>query len=142
MNGAFQRKAELEEEERKWKLEAEGAEKERQRRIEQGRVNRLLRDAAAFQEAGAIRQYVEAIRSSPARNTTPASELEQWSQWALAQADRIDPAIGGRFLNAGNHKQEITQAQSVSPAMLASRSRCSMKGEDDSWKTRCSTSSS
>src|SRR5262249_33899230 len=24
-------------------------------------------------------------------------EVEQWSQWALAQADRIDPAAGGSF---------------------------------------------
>jgi len=27
-------------------------------------------------------------------------EFEQWSQWALAQADRIDPAISQRFLKA------------------------------------------
>lgn len=90
-----QRKAELEEEARKRKLEAERAERERLKRIEQARINRLLRDAAAFQQAGAIRQYVEAIRSSPARDTTSASALEQWSQWALAQAYRIDPAISG-----------------------------------------------
>jgi len=33
------------------------------RRIEQGRIDRLLRDAAAFQQAGEIRKYVEAISS-------------------------------------------------------------------------------
>ena len=96
-----QRKAELEEEERKRKLEAELAEKERQKRIEQGRVDRLLRDAAAFHQAGTIRKYVEAIRSTQARESASSpNEVEQWSQWALAQADRIDPAIGGRFLQA------------------------------------------
>jgi hypothetical protein len=26
--------------------------------------------------------------------------LEEWSQWALAQADRIDPAIGSKFSKA------------------------------------------
>jgi hypothetical protein len=26
--------------------------------------------------------------------------LERWSKWALAEADRIDPAIGGAFLKA------------------------------------------
>jgi hypothetical protein len=26
--------------------------------------------------------------------------LEQWSKWALAEADRIDPAIGGAFLKS------------------------------------------
>ncbi len=97
----IQRKAELEEEQRKRKLEAERAEKERQKRIEQARVNRLLRDAAAFQQAGEIRKYVEAVRLrlSP-DGSSSAEEIEQWSQWALAQANRIDPAIGGRFLNA------------------------------------------
>jgi hypothetical protein len=96
-----QRKVELEEEQRKHKLEAERAEKERQKRIEHARINRLLRDAAAFQQAGEIRKYVEAIRSAKARDSSSSmDEAEQWSKWALAQADRIDPAIGGRFLKA------------------------------------------
>jgi hypothetical protein len=95
------RKAELEAEERKRKLEAERAEKERQKRIEQGRINRLLRDAAAFQQAGEIRKYVEAIRQARALDSSSSiDELKQWSQWALAQADRIDPAIGQKFLKA------------------------------------------
>jgi hypothetical protein len=29
-----------------------------------------------------------------------ADDLERWSKWALAQAHRIDPAIGGAFLKA------------------------------------------
>ena len=96
-----QRKAELEEEERKRKLEAERAEKERLKRIEQGRVDRLLRDAAAFHQAGTIRKYVEAIRLAQALESSSLPEaVEKWSQWALTQADRIDPAIGERFLNA------------------------------------------
>jgi hypothetical protein len=94
------RKAELEEEERKRKLEAERAQRERQKRIEQGRINRLLRDAAAFQQAGEIRRYVEAIRQARALDGSSIEEVEQWSQWALAQADRIDPALSQRFLKA------------------------------------------
>jgi hypothetical protein len=96
-----QRKAELEEEQRKRKLEAERAEKERKKRIEQARINRLLGDAAAFQQAGEIRKYVEVIRLAMARDgSSSMDEVEQWSKWALAQADRIDPAVGGRFLKA------------------------------------------
>ncbi len=97
----IKRKAELEEEQRKRKLEGERAEKERQKRIEQGRINRLLRDAAAFQQAGEIRKYVEAIELTASRDgSSSIEEVEQWSQWALAQADRIDPAIGGKFSKA------------------------------------------
>jgi len=89
------------EEERQRKLKAERAEKERRKRIEQARIDRLLRDAGAFQQAGEIRKYVEAIRSAQSRNEMFSSEeFERWSQWALAQADRIDPVTGGAFLMA------------------------------------------
>jgi len=95
------RKAELEEEERQRKLEAERAERERQKRLEQGRVDRLLRDAVAFHQAGTIRKYVEAIRSTNTQDGfSKPEEFERWSRWALTQADRIDPVIGNRFLNA------------------------------------------
>jgi hypothetical protein len=96
----IKRKAELEEEERKRKLEAERAERERLKRIEQGRINRLLRDAAAFQQAGEIRKYVQAIRQAQALNGSSIEEVEQWSQWALSQADRIDPALSQKFSKA------------------------------------------
>jgi len=96
-----QRKAELEEEERERKLKAERKEKERQKRIEQSRINRLLRDAAAFQQAREIRKYVEAIRLAQAGDgSSTIDEVDRWSTWALAQADRIDPVIGGKFLKA------------------------------------------
>ncbi|MGC2476224.1 MAG: hypothetical protein WA485_17940 [Candidatus Sulfotelmatobacter sp.] len=70
----IKRKAELEEEQRKRKVEAERAEKERQKRLEQARVNRLLRDAAAFQQAGEIRKYVDTIRRTLAREGSSSSE--------------------------------------------------------------------
>lgn len=94
----IKRKAQLEEEQRKRKLEAERAEKEREKRIEQNRVNRLLKDAAAFQQAGEIRKYVESLRQTLARDKSYSiEEFEEWSQWALAVADRIDPAVDRKF---------------------------------------------
>lgn len=94
-----ERKAELEEEERKRKLQAERAERERQRRLKQARIDRLLKDAQAFRQARAIRNYVEAIRLAQSGNgVCSTDELERWSQWALGEADRIDPAIGNGFL--------------------------------------------
>jgi hypothetical protein len=96
-----ERKAELEEEERKRKVEAERRERERLKRLEQARIDRLLKDAAAFQQAAAIRKYVEAIQlAQGCSNVSVADDLERWSKWALVQADRIDPAIGGAFLKA------------------------------------------
>lgn len=96
-----ERKAQLEEEERKRKIEAERVERERQRRMEQARIDRLLGDAAAFHQAGEIRQYVELLRERQSSNATVSPEtFEEWSRWALAQADRIDPSVGDAFLNA------------------------------------------
>lgn len=94
-----QRKAELEEEERERKREAERAERERQKRLEQARIDRLLKSAAAFQQAGAIRKYVEAIRATEIDDATSSSEeLERWCQWALTEAERIDPVVARKFL--------------------------------------------
>jgi hypothetical protein len=94
-----QRKAELEEEERERKRQAERAERERQKRLEQARIDRLLKSTAAFEQAGAIRKYVEAIRATQTDNAAcSGEELERWSQWALAEAERIDPVVGERFL--------------------------------------------
>ena len=96
-----ERKTLLEEEERKRQLEAERAERERRKRLEQARIDRLLKDAAAFQQANEIRKYVQAIRLVQQQGCDSSSEaLERWSKWALAEADRIDPALGGGFLKA------------------------------------------
>jgi hypothetical protein len=96
-----QRKAELEAEKREKKRQEERAERERQKWLEQARIDRLLKSASAFQQAGAIRKYVEAIRLTLSSNEACSpEELELWSQWALSEADRIDPAIGGAFLTA------------------------------------------
>ncbi|MGA2814655.1 MAG: hypothetical protein ABSG16_24960, partial [Candidatus Acidiferrum sp.] len=55
--------------------------------------------AAAFQQAGAIRKYVEAIRATQKDSVASSGEdLERWCQWALAEAERIDPVVGGKFL--------------------------------------------
>jgi hypothetical protein len=102
-----ERKAELEEERRKRKVEAERAERERQRRLEQARIDRLLKDAVAFQQASEIRQYVQAIRIAHSFDEAFSTEaLERWSQWALAQADRIDPAKSGAFLKSMRDEED------------------------------------
>jgi hypothetical protein len=97
----IKRKAELEEEERKRTLNAECAEKKRQKRFEQGSVNRLLRDAAASQQAGEIRKYVEAIRLALSRDESPSiGEFEQWSQWSVGP---------GRSNRSGSRDEVLTR---------------------------------
>lgn len=109
-----QRREELEEAQRIRKLEAERAEVERLKRLEQARVDRLLRDAAAFQQASVIRSYVEAIRLTQSSLTTASVEkFEGWRQWAVAQADRIDPSINSRFLVSMQNEEKENRGQSA-----------------------------
>jgi len=108
------RKAELEEEERKRKLEAERRERERLKRLEQARIDRLLKDAVAFQQAGVIRRYVEAIRLAYECTSPSGTEpFERWSKWALAEADRIDPAMGGAFLRAMRDEDDAEKTKTT-----------------------------
>jgi hypothetical protein len=95
-----QRKARLEEEERNRQLELEREERVRRERLEQARIERLLDEAASLRRANDIRAYVDAVRTSVAISATSVSpeEMERWSKWALAQADRIDPVKTAHFL--------------------------------------------
>lgn len=95
-----QRKAQLEEEIREQQLQAEREQREHQLRLEQARVDRLLEEAASLRRATDIRAYVDAVRRTAMGDTVSVSwdKVEQWSQWALAEADRIDPVKTGRFL--------------------------------------------
>ena len=94
-------KAQIEEERKQRKIKAEREEKERQVRLEQARIDRLMSDAAAFKRAAEIRRYVESIRATISADLqTDMHRFEAWSQWALAQADRIDPSLERRYLNS------------------------------------------
>lgn len=93
------RKAEIVEEERRKETERRRLERERLERLEKARVGRLLAQARAFREAQEIRAYVSAVRGLQATLDNPLSEagFQHWADWALSQADRIDPVLSGSF---------------------------------------------
>ncbi len=95
----IKRKADLEEAERKRKAEEERRRLERIAKAEKERVDHLLAQADALHRAQQIRAYVESVRTLNVTASEPmsAEELESWSGWALAQADRIDPVVSGAF---------------------------------------------
>ena len=86
----IQRKAELEEARRKREAEEERRRREHQAKLEQARVDHLLGQAWALQQAQQIRAYVRAVQARGSEAGAPG-DLQAWSVWALAQADRIDP---------------------------------------------------
>jgi len=63
------------------------------RKHEQSQVERLKVNAAKWQEAERLRQYIEAVERSATRNGKLDEELSDWLSWARIKADCIDPLI-------------------------------------------------
>lgn len=93
-------KAELEERERQRLIEEKQAAQELRKRQEQERVERLLTQADALHQAETIRRYVAAVQSHPNIARLPQEQLSTWFNWALEQADRIDPVKTKAFLSS------------------------------------------
>ena len=97
------RHAEVLQQMREERERAKRAERERQAEAERVRVERLIGEASALQQAREIRGYVEEVRAAnrDAADPVPGAEMDAWAEWALAQADRIDPSGAGRSGSAG-----------------------------------------
>lgn len=95
----IERKADLEEKERKRLIEEERQRIERKRKYEQDCIDQLLNQVNAFRQANEIRAYVETVKqaNNNADDPVPQGEFEEWAQWAIAQADRIDPVKSEQF---------------------------------------------
>ncbi len=112
----------VEEEARKWALwrhksdleERARRSREAQLAVEKAETDRIAREAAAaaariarlidgsdlLERAARIRRYVASVRAANATMPEPAPicSLDAWTEWALLQADNIDPVVSGRFL--------------------------------------------
>ena len=102
------RKAQLEADRRNRQLQVERDEQERQQQIEQARIDRLLGDAESLRQATNIRAYVAAVQAIVANETASisAEKMARWSEWPLAQADRIDPVRSARFIDTFDEKDD------------------------------------
>lgn len=62
------------------------------RDLEQKRLEQLVSKATAFRQAQEIRAYVTAVVKRRSRETSVVNDdVSQWADWALRQADSIDP---------------------------------------------------
>jgi len=95
----IKRKTTAEENERNRILEEERKRCEHQEKLEKQRVDHLLVQANALRQAVEIRSFVDAARrmNMQAENPVSQQEFEKWAEWALAQANRIDPVFSGQF---------------------------------------------
>jgi len=75
-------------------------------------VDTLLEAAEAFRKSNEIRSYVANLGARLDRaDQERIAQYEAWSAWALAQADRIDPALKSSFagwsMNEGDAQEGI-----------------------------------
>lgn len=102
---AYARKHLIEQKER-IRIEIQKREEERQRQAREqlekerkARVEALLAQAADLQKALAIRNYVQLMKNRLASMQISAGEFEMWENWALSEANRIDPSVSLKFLD-------------------------------------------
>lgn len=84
----------IEEEERRQQAERHRAAMWEKIKAEQAQVDRLLGDAAHWEQSKLLRNYIQAVwEAAVARGETITddSQLGVWLKWAAAQADRLDP---------------------------------------------------
>lgn len=87
------RRAAAEKEIRRFAEEAKRKEKERQEKAERERREQLIGEAESWRRANDLRAYVAARLNEKSNEPRSSADeaLEAWAQWALAEADRIDP---------------------------------------------------
>lgn len=94
-----ERKDQLEKEALEKKAAQVQKERERLTKLEAARVTRLLDQATALRQAREIRAFVDEVRQVIRSSGAPidSGEFDSWSEWALSQANRIDPTLNGAF---------------------------------------------
>lgn len=70
------------------------AEKRKQYNAERARVETLLDEAKSWRRSQALRDYIEAAKCDHLQRfgtIDPVGDFAQWVEWAIKQADRLDP---------------------------------------------------
>jgi hypothetical protein len=80
---------------------SEAQEKQRLRiaAVAKAKLDALHSEAEALRRAQDIRNYVKAVVEALGEDAD-VGDVEQWSRWALAEADHVDPITSGRSINA------------------------------------------
>ena len=115
------RKEDLLEEARQREEEAKRKERLRVQRIEKARIEHLLDDAMNLRLANDLRVYVQAVMTANKASAEPVpdDEMAEWSAWALAQVERIDPILTRSFLSPvedPGEESKRAEARTVTPS--------------------------
>lgn len=92
-------------EQREWDEQRARWEEEQRReaiaKLGQKRLADLKESGALLRQAGEIRALVEQVKAAVGMGSVPvsSSQLARWREWAMAQADRLDPVLSGQVLS-------------------------------------------
>ena len=93
---AVRRREELKQEATRRQIELEKAERERLIKLQAARLTRLSDSAEHFQRAQAIRAFVTSV-VGVSNGAADPERVTRWKEWALLQADKLDPISTGRI---------------------------------------------
>jgi putative restriction endonuclease len=98
----------IEEEIRKETIKTERKARKRREKEEKARINRLLLQATTLHQSNTIRTYVRDIRALASQLPVSSTDLDQWTTWALGEADRIDPTKNGTIVAAIDELRRVS----------------------------------
>jgi hypothetical protein len=134
-------RAKWEAEHRAWEAKRRAEEEEQRRReaarlaaeAEERRTKALQDEVARWKFAHEIREYVAAKEDALAAEgcrVTPGGPFEQWTQWARAHADQIDPLHQLRL-----QAQEVIREHRAKAEAMAAAAGATLVPEDDAGET-------
>jgi hypothetical protein len=91
---AVRRREQVKQEAIRRQAELEKAERERIVKLEAARLKRLTDSAENYHRAHAIRAFVSSVIEATVDKSDP-EHVQRWKEWALLQADKIDPIATG-----------------------------------------------
>ncbi len=111
---AFRRREEMKKKAIRKQIEQEKAERERLIRLEAARLKRLTDSAENYHRAETIRAFVASVISVSKESADP-EHIGRWKEWALLQADQLDPIATGRIWDDVKDSVKTTLGSEVRP---------------------------
>lgn len=93
---AIRRREEMRQEAIRKQIEREKAERERLIKLEAARLKRLTDSAENYHRSQTIRAFVTSVLGT-SNDAIDPERVTRWKEWALLQADKIDPIATGRI---------------------------------------------
>ncbi len=91
-------RAQKEKDEREAAQKAEAARVQKEEASRKAKIQGLLDDATALEQADRIRAYVKEVRIRARANGADEAAVDKWATWALQVAANLDPLVGDKFM--------------------------------------------